>query len=191
MACRLNQCWEIVNWTLRNKILWNLNQNSYIFIQENAFENLVWKMGGHFVSISMCQAIDLKWSCRMSQIAKFMGPTWGPPGSCRPQMDPCWPHEACYLGQYLLCVVYSAYNVLCYAVLWLGDDWSYLHSSGLFPWNLDSNRIVNYRSRWNNQRTGLNKSHEMLPQWNSYKATIELCDFPAYIRRVMFYDKNE
>ena len=25
---------------------------------------------------------------RRSQIAKFMGPTWGPPGSCRPQMDP-------------------------------------------------------------------------------------------------------
>ena len=23
-----------------------------------------------------------------SQIAKFMGPTWGPPGSCPPQMDP-------------------------------------------------------------------------------------------------------
>ena len=23
-----------------------------------------------------------------SQIAKFMGPTWGPPGSCRPQMGP-------------------------------------------------------------------------------------------------------
>ena len=23
-----------------------------------------------------------------SQIIKFMGPTWGPPGSCRPQMDP-------------------------------------------------------------------------------------------------------
>ena len=22
------------------------------------------------------------------KIAKFMGPTWGPPGSCRPQMDP-------------------------------------------------------------------------------------------------------
>ena len=25
---------------------------------------------------------------RHSQIAKFMGPTWGPPGSCRPQMGP-------------------------------------------------------------------------------------------------------
>ena len=23
-----------------------------------------------------------------SQIAKFMGPTWGPPGACRPQMGP-------------------------------------------------------------------------------------------------------
>ena len=23
-----------------------------------------------------------------AQIAKFMGPTWGPPGSCRPQMGP-------------------------------------------------------------------------------------------------------
>ena len=25
---------------------------------------------------------------RITQIAKFMGPTWGPPGSCRPQMGP-------------------------------------------------------------------------------------------------------
>ena len=24
--------------------------------------------------------------------ARFMGPTWGPPGA------PCWPHEPCYLG---------------------------------------------------------------------------------------------
>ena len=33
------------------------------------------------------------------QIAKFMGPAWGPPGSCRPQMESCWPHEPCYLGR--------------------------------------------------------------------------------------------
>ena len=26
--------------------------------------------------------------CEVSQIAKFMGPSWGPPGSCRPQMGP-------------------------------------------------------------------------------------------------------
>ena len=40
----LNQCWNIVNWTIRNKIRWNLNRNSYISIKENAFENVVWKM---------------------------------------------------------------------------------------------------------------------------------------------------
>ena len=27
-------------------------------------------------------------STKTTQIAKFMGPTWGPPGSCRPQMGP-------------------------------------------------------------------------------------------------------
>ena len=37
----LNQCWIIVNWTLRNKLQWNLNRNSHIFIQENAFESVV------------------------------------------------------------------------------------------------------------------------------------------------------
>ena len=26
----------------------------------------------------------------VSQIEKFMGPTWGPSGSCRPQMSPMW-----------------------------------------------------------------------------------------------------
>ena len=40
----LNQCWNIVNWALGNKLQWNLNRNLYIFIQENAFENVVWKM---------------------------------------------------------------------------------------------------------------------------------------------------
>ena len=30
--------------SLGNKIMWNINQNSHIFIHENAFENLVWNM---------------------------------------------------------------------------------------------------------------------------------------------------
>ena len=33
---------DIVNRTLRNKLQWNFNSN--IFIQENAFENVVWEM---------------------------------------------------------------------------------------------------------------------------------------------------
>ena len=40
----LNQCWIIDNWTPRNELRWNLNRNSYVFIQENPFENVVWKM---------------------------------------------------------------------------------------------------------------------------------------------------
>ena len=40
----LNQCWNIVNWTLGNKLQWNFNGNSYIFIQENALENVVCEM---------------------------------------------------------------------------------------------------------------------------------------------------
>ena len=35
-----NQCWLIVNWTLRNKLQWNLNQNTKLFIRENSFENV-------------------------------------------------------------------------------------------------------------------------------------------------------
>ena len=39
----LNQWWDIVNWTLRNKLQWNFNRNSYIFIK-NAFESVVCKI---------------------------------------------------------------------------------------------------------------------------------------------------
>ena len=47
-SVHLNRCWNIVNWTRRNKLQWNFNRNSYIFIQENAFENVVWKMAAVF-----------------------------------------------------------------------------------------------------------------------------------------------
>ena len=33
------------------------------------------------------------WSFVLTQIARSMWPTWGPPGSWRP---PRWPHESCY-----------------------------------------------------------------------------------------------
>ena len=37
----LRQYWVIVNWTLRNKLKWHLNQNTKLFIHVNAFENAV------------------------------------------------------------------------------------------------------------------------------------------------------
>ena len=40
----LNQCWVVVNWTLRNKFQWNLNQNTKLLIHKNASENIVCEM---------------------------------------------------------------------------------------------------------------------------------------------------
>ena len=42
------QCWHIVIWTLRNKLQWKCNRNWYIFIKENAFENVICNMGAIF-----------------------------------------------------------------------------------------------------------------------------------------------
>ena len=40
----LNQWRNIVNWSLGNKLQLNLKRNLYIFVQENAFENVVCDM---------------------------------------------------------------------------------------------------------------------------------------------------
>ena len=43
---------------------------------------------------------------KITQIAKFIGPTWGPPGSCRPQMGPMlapWTVLSCCLAILLSC----------------------------------------------------------------------------------------
>ena len=64
MACRLDGAkplseptMDIVNWTLGNKLNWNLNRNVYVFIQENAFENVVWKMAA---ILSRPQCVKMK-----------------------------------------------------------------------------------------------------------------------------------
>ena len=46
----ISKCGIIVNWTFRNKLQWNFNRNSSIFIQENAFESVVCE------TVSMCWA---------------------------------------------------------------------------------------------------------------------------------------
>ena len=55
----LNQCWDIVNWTRRNKLQWNFNRNSYLFIQENAFQNVAWKMTA---IVSRPQCVNKIWT---------------------------------------------------------------------------------------------------------------------------------
>ena len=52
----LNQCWNIVNWTFRKKRQWNSNRNSYIFIQEIAFQNAVCEMA---FTLSRSQCVEI------------------------------------------------------------------------------------------------------------------------------------
>ena len=67
MACSLdgakpylNQCWNIVNWTLRNKLQWNFNRNSYIFIQENVLQKVVCEMAS-ILSRPQCVKMHESW----------------------------------------------------------------------------------------------------------------------------------
>ena len=53
------KCWNNVNWILGEHILeWNRNQNSYIFIQENTFENVFCKMA---TILSETQCVNSLW----------------------------------------------------------------------------------------------------------------------------------
>ena len=108
-----NQCWVLVDWTLRNKLQWNFNQNTKLFVHKNASENIVCGMAailfrgrwvrpsiGHTYTMTAykshpweqtCewkfnQTTEIFWKC--SQIARFTWPIWGLPGSCRPQVGP-------------------------------------------------------------------------------------------------------
>ena len=60
-----NQCWNIVNSNLKDKFQLNLKQNSYIFIQENAFENVICEMAS---ILSQPQCVKV----------------WFPPARCPP-----------------------------------------------------------------------------------------------------------
>ena len=72
-ACRLvglshylNQCWNIVYWISRNKLQWNFKRNSRVFMHENPFQNVVWKMASIFFSLGLIALRDdetLFWTC--------------------------------------------------------------------------------------------------------------------------------
>ena len=53
----LNQCWVIINWTLRNKFHWNCNQNTKLFIHEKCIWKYRLQNGSHFVQGKMSQGI--------------------------------------------------------------------------------------------------------------------------------------
>ena len=97
MVChRSGECWNVVNWPLGTNFS-EILLDMYTF----SFRKTHLKMPSgkwHFVSAPMYWVLVYSQGVRTSsvspvwplvaQIAKFMEPTWGPPGSCRPQMGP-------------------------------------------------------------------------------------------------------
>ena len=69
----LNHCWNIVNLNLGNKLQWNFNPNSNIFIQENAFENVVCEMASICLGLNVLNSthsnlwITINSTCRHKQ----------------------------------------------------------------------------------------------------------------------------
>ena len=78
----LNHCWIIVDWALKNKIQWNSNQNTKLFIHENAFENVVCEMTA---ILSRAQCIKRMW-----RGSKHTG------GSSHDMFDRDWKLIACF-----------------------------------------------------------------------------------------------
>ena len=73
----LNQCWDIVNWTLRKKLQWNFNQNTKLLIHENASKSIVcekvaiWS-GGRWVNHSWYDYIwpEVPWHMQLYSLAR-------------------------------------------------------------------------------------------------------------------------
>ena len=49
------------HWTPRNKFQWHFNRNPYLFIQENSFESVVWKMAAMLYRPQCVNTIASQW----------------------------------------------------------------------------------------------------------------------------------
>ena len=87
MAFRLVvQCWNIVNWSIRNKLQWNFNRNSYIFIQKNAIEDVVCE------TAAICLRPQFEGDFRLTERHSVCVPYLLPHYIYRHSMDSCWTH---------------------------------------------------------------------------------------------------
>ena len=69
--------WHYAYFRISSNSIYNFNQYGWIM---------------HWIDFDMMilEGVIEPVSALKTQIAKFMGPTWGLPGSCRPQMGPMW-----------------------------------------------------------------------------------------------------
>ena len=108
----------VVNWTLRNKLQWNLNQNTWLFIHQNASEDAVCKMaailsrGRRWVKacvFSLWERLhEAWWHQDMFSICCLM--------SCEPDLNQ-WPQELTLL------LLTLEYTVKIRPIQWLLMTW--------------------------------------------------------------------
>ena len=72
----MNQCWNVVNWTLGNKFKWNFHPITTIFVQENALDNVVWKMAAILSRPQRvkdrCASIVTKWNIQENALENIV-----------------------------------------------------------------------------------------------------------------------
>ena len=94
----LKQCWIMINWTLRNKLQWHFNTNSNIFIKENPFQKVVWKITS-ILSRPQCINGNVWWHHNMKTISPL------------PTFDNRWPvnspHKDLQFGAFMISLLLS------------------------------------------------------------------------------------
>ena len=66
----LNQCWNIVHWISRNKLQWNFNRNSWIFIRKS-IRNIACEMAPIFSRPRVCQGFMRPFCFGLNQLMKW------------------------------------------------------------------------------------------------------------------------
>ena len=65
----LNQCWNIVNWTIRMKLHHKCYQTLYIFIQENVSKYIIWTMATLLSQPQCVKKIDYLVTCGIIKVS--------------------------------------------------------------------------------------------------------------------------
>ena len=130
MACRLvgadylNQCWNIVNWNLRKKLQWDLKRNSYIFIEEKAFENVVCEMAG-ILYRPLCVNQLIWWRGLCFLCWGVFGHVW---------VIVHWIYKRVWVAKYISSFVYEMTNILSAVPNWIDNFLLKTHNNAIQCW---------------------------------------------------------
>ena len=91
----LNHCWLTIS-----TVQWQSSQDNFTGdTSEICYKNRLYNHSDlPRTNEFLCDTRSISFT--NTQIAKFIGLTWGPPGPCRPQLAPCWLHEPCNQGRF-------------------------------------------------------------------------------------------